>query len=180
MNFSRYKIWVLFSLLFSSNSSQSQTHHQEGRIDSAIDHSPFKENYRYWYGSSPYELMDFRMDTISGRLVSFHFKYFKKDTIIVNYYFLDNFLAKMESNRISKGKNALINRYYFKNEQLMTRQGRKLKIEKQGYFSKFSPRYINKQLSYIYYQFEYFTIFKKRLAGPAPTILEEQRLKIDR
>jgi hypothetical protein len=160
--------------------SQSQGHYLEVRIDSAIDNSPFKENYRYWYGSSPSDLTDFRMDTITGRLVSFHFKYFGSDTIVVDYYFLDNYLTKMESHRISGGKYRLINQYYFEKEKLVRRHGKKFRIEKQGYFSKFSPRYINEQLSYIYYQFEYFTIFKKRLTGPAPIILEEQRRKIDK
>ena len=120
------------------------------------------------------------MDTISGRLVSFHFKYFGEDTVVVDYYFLDNYLVKIESYKISNDRIRRINRYYFKNEQLLKKQGKKLKTEQREIFSKFSPRDVNKQLSYIYYQFEYFTIFKKRLVGPAPKILVEQRRKIDK
>src|SRR6476646_7887880 len=119
MNSTRSKVWLVLWFVFATITSQSQMQRLERRIDSAIASSPFKENYRYWYGSSSSDLTDFRMDTISGRLVSFHFKYFSNDTIVVNYYFLDNYLVKMESYRISKGKDRIINRYYFDNEQLV-------------------------------------------------------------
>ncbi len=169
---------ILIALLF-GNTSYCQLKEKLKLIDSlAIVASEKKENYRYWYGYDN-SLLDFRMDSINREIIRVSHKVERNDTFLVNYYFKDNFLIKVQSFRIKSNKLIVVANYYFENNILVSKKGKKLNLESKGYMHKISKQNITKQLCYLYSQYLYISPRRNNQDSYTPLLLEIERQKIN-
>ena len=149
-------------------------------IDSLLRNHPGQENYRYRYGDDDHSICDFRMDTVMGKLSRYIYTSKGSDTVLTDYYFIDNYLVKANSYRNKGGQNITIGTYYFKDNKLIYKTGSNFKLVAKGYFYKITPKYFNRQLNYIYFQYEYLNPSKMRYQINVPELLEIKRREIDK
>lgn len=139
-----------------------------------------KENYRYWYGSGDNTWIDFRMDSVKRKLIRVSYKVEKKDTILVDYYFSNNYLIKVHTSKLIKGKYLPIANYYYQENSLIKKKGPNYNLRGKGFFRKASPKYIKKQLTYLYSQFEYLNLYNKNMPVDDPILLLTERAKVQK
>jgi hypothetical protein len=147
-------------------------------IDSLLQVNPGFENYRYWYASNENSVYDFRMDTTTGKLSTFRYTSKGVDPVTTDYFFINNYLVKAQS--FKKEQKIPIGTYYFKENKLFYKTGRNIKLVGKGYFKKIVPKYFQKQLDYIYFQYEYLNPSKTRFQINIPKILADKRKEIDK
>ena len=167
------------SILFSTIAF-SQKNKTVYQVDSLLKNSPGQENYRYWYGGNEHSICDFRMDTILGKLSRFIYTSKGSDTILTDYYFIDNYLVKAASYKNTGGQNITIGTYYFKDNKLIYKTGSNIKLVGKGYFNEIAPKYFARQLDYIYFQYEYLNPSKIRYELNVPARLKLKRQEIDK
>jgi hypothetical protein len=147
-------------------------------IDSLLQARPGFENYRYSHGPNEYSICDFRMDTTTGKLSTFRYTSEGIDTVTTDYFFINNYLVKAQS--FKKEHKIPIGIYYFKGNKVFYKTGKNIKLVGKGYFKKIAPKYFQKQLGYIYFQYEYLNPSKKRFQNNVPKILADKRREIDK
>ena len=166
---------ILFSAIAFSQKSKTVS-----QIDSLLKSSSGQENYRYWYGGNEHSICDFRMDTSMGKLSRFIYTSEGSDTVLTDYYFIDNYLVKANSYKTKGGQNIAIGTYYFKDNKVIYKTGSNIKLVGKGYFNKIASKYFDRQLGYIYFQYEYLNPSKKRYQINVPELLELKRQEIDK
>jgi hypothetical protein len=172
------KLFLLTISILFSTLTFCQKNKTVFEIDSLLKANPGLENYRYRYGGNDYSVCDFRMDTTTGKLSRFRYTSEGSDTIATDYLFINNYLVKAHSFR--KEQNITIGTYYFKDNKVFHKTGKNIKLVGKGYFKKIAPKYFQKQLDYIYLQYEYLNPSKTRFQINVPKLLADKRREIDR
>jgi len=172
-------VLLLISILFWT-AVFSQKSKTVDDIESILKNNPGLENYRYWYGGNEYSICDFRMDTVIGKLSKFIYTTMGSDTVLTEYYFINNYLAKVCTSKKKDGQITSIGTYYFNDNKVIFRVGRDIKLVGKGYFNKITPKQFEKQLKYIYFQYEYLNPSQTRYQINVPKLLKEKREEIDK
>lgn len=168
---------ILFLTIFLYTTISGQIKDKIIVIDSLTEQQGnLNENYRYWYGNGNNTWIDFRMDSIKRRLIRVCYKVERKDTILVNYYFQNNYLIKVQSSKIKDGSLWSIGSYYYEKNDLIHKKGSNYDLHGVGLFKKVSPKYIIKQLNHLYSQFEYFNLTNQNHSSNDPVELIRERI----
>ena len=115
-------------------------------IDRILNRPMVNENYNYKYGNGDKSMFDFKMDTINDELLKVTFRIDNADTFYVDYYFINNYLVKVQSSQFKKLGVINIGTYYFDDNKLISRSGKNYNLKRKGIYKKVSPKYIQKQL----------------------------------
>ncbi len=174
------KAILMLSLFFLTQSSFGQLKMSPAETDSILTNTSYTNSYHYFYGDGAGVFEDFKMDTINGRLLKYAFVQKLKDTFQIEYFFIDNYLAKVTSSHLSKERVVPVATYYFTNNKTTFKIGKNIDLKGNKTFGKISPKQFDRQLEHIYYQYEYLNPNRKRLNKTVPELLEIEQLKIDK